>query len=196
MGLNPPIASIISFQSSKSNFCFNSFWFRVFDRKRLLNKRPDFAVTSSFKPEQILAEQASFLLRILVYSLPNVKDFQKLIQKFRTCNLSSNLNHLPLRRRQYWLVFVQVWVSKMLLLTTIDASCEAWKFWRVGKSGLHISEGGKKRSLHCRDTLNRATSFTIVVRASSIWQQTSQIFTKFSMIITFITNIEQWHCST
>ena len=95
LGPNPPIASIISFQSSKSNFCFNSFWFRVFDRKRLLNKRPDFAVASSFKPEQILAEQASFLLRILVYSRPNVKDFQKLIQKFRTCNLSSNLNHLP-----------------------------------------------------------------------------------------------------
>ena len=108
LGPNPPIASIISFQSWKFNFCFNSFWFRVFDQKRLLNKRPDFAVTSSFKPEQILAEQASFLLRILVYSLPNVKDFQKLIQKFRTCNLSSNLNHLPLRRRQYWLVFVQV----------------------------------------------------------------------------------------
>ena len=94
-GPNPPIASIISFQSWKFNFYFNSFWFRGFDQKRLLNKRPDFAVTSSFKPEQILAEQASFLLRILVYSRPNVKDFQKQIQKFRTCNLSSNLNHLP-----------------------------------------------------------------------------------------------------
>ena len=94
-GPNPPIASIISFQSWKFNFCFNSFWFWVFERKRLLNKRPDFAVASSFKPEQILAEQASFLLRILVYSRPNVKDFQKQIQKFRNCNLSSNLNHLP-----------------------------------------------------------------------------------------------------
>ena len=67
-----------------------------------------------------------------------------------------------------------------------------------------ILEGRKKRASYFRgeqkaksamqrysEHLNKATSFTIVVRASSIWQQTSQIFTKFSMIITFITNIEQ-----
>ena len=35
--------------------------------------------------------------------------------------------------------------------------------------------GGKKRSLHCRDTLNRATSLTIVGRTFSIERQTKQI---------------------